>query len=210
MAQCNQSDLYESLGFCPGQESYPGIQGKVFFIPKRSIVSWPTLPSFDDLQAGDPVTLLAKYNGNFVLAADKKWRSLDVVMDESPVSSEAQGEKPSKSFLNKATLKLYSAEEDATAFLRLLNNDDLVFIIQQKNNKARVIGSKMFATSVKSSQELGATATDKAGTTLEIEATDKCPAPFYSGIIETEDGDISGLTGEAYEEPDTTTQTGNE
>jgi hypothetical protein len=193
--------MYESLNFCPGQESFPGIQGVVYFLPKRSIVSWPKLPSLNDLKDGDSVEKIAKYEGSFVLAADKKWRKMDVVMEESPVSSESQGEIPSKSFINKATIKLYSAEEDATAFIRMANSDDLVFVVFQKNGKSRVIGSKMFTTSVKPTQELGSTATDKAGTTLEIEATDKCPAPFYVGKIEAEDGDIDGATGDAWVEP---------
>lgn len=203
MSKCNQADMYESLTFCPGQESFPGIQGVVYFVPKRSIVSWPKLPSLADLADGDSVERIAKYEGSFVLAADKKWRKMDVVMEESPVSSESQGEIPSKSFVNKATIKLYSAEEDATAFIRMANSDDMVFIVFQKNGKARVVGSKMFTTSVKPKQELGSTATDKAGTTLEIEATDKCPAPFYVGKIEAEDGDIDGATGDAWIEPET-------
>lgn len=202
---CNQQDLYESLNYCAGQESFPGIQGKIYFIPKRSIVNWPKLPSVNDLATSDSIERIAIYEGNFVLAADKKFREMDVVMEESPVSCESQGETPSKSFLNKATIKLYSTEEDATAFARMANNDDLVFIILQKNGKARVIGSKMFPTSIRPKQDLGATATDKAGSILEIEATDKCPAPFYVGKIELEDGDIDGATGEAWVEPENPT-----
>lgn len=200
MATCNQVDLYESLNFCPGQEMFPGIQGKVYFIPKRSIVTWPTLPTVNDLQSSDSVDKIAKYQGNFVLASDKVWRSLDVVMEESTISSESQGEIPSKTFLNKATIKLYSVEEDATALVRMANADELVFLVQQKNGKFRVIGNKWFTTVIKPKQELGAAVTDKAGTTLEIEATDKCPAPFYAGTIETADGEIDGATGEATAE----------
>ena len=53
----------------------------------------------------------------------------------------------------------------------------------------------MFNTDVKPKLALGEGTTGEAGTTLEIEVTDLSPAPFYPGIIETEDGDISGADG---------------
>ena len=39
-------------------------------------------------------------------------------------------------------------------------------------------------------QDLGQGATGTTGTTINVEASDECPAPFYEGIITTEDGDI--------------------
>ena len=39
-------------------------------------------------------------------------------------------------------------------------------------------------------QDLGQGATGTTSTTINIEATDEVPAPFYVGTLETEDGDI--------------------
>jgi hypothetical protein len=134
---------------------------------------------------------MAIYTGAFTLAAGKKWQKLYVLVDKSPVTSATQGSKPSKTFLNSATFLHPGVEEEATAFCRIANNDDYVFIIQTKPGKYRVIGNDMYPTETNPSQALGAAATEDMGTTLETSVTDVSPAPFYSGIIETVDGDIN-------------------
>ena len=83
--------------------------------------------------------------------------------------------------------------------LKLYEKNDLVFLVQQRNGKFRVLGSQEFETLVKPTTALGQGVTGTAGTTLEIEATDVCPAPFYPGKIETEDGDIKGSDGSAWD-----------
>lgn len=58
----------------------------------------------------------------------------------------------------------------------------------------------MFSTNVKPTQESGAKETDASGTTLNIEVTDVVPAPFYKGLIPTDEGDIDASTGELAEQ----------
>lgn len=188
-----QKAFYQSVDWCTGQTKLPGIKPKVFFIPKADIVQWPTLPEVSETTAS--LGELATLTGDFVLAADAKWKFLKCIADKSPVSTENQGEVPCKSFLNKATIFLPSTAEDATGFCRMANNDDLVFLVQQKNGKFRLIGNDMIETNVAPAQNLGENATGESGTTLEISVTDICPSPFYTGKIETEDGDISGADG---------------
>lgn len=196
---CESADLYSSLGWCKGKTVLPGIRTRVYFTKKSNISKWPVLP--DTVAEGKTMGALATYSGAFVLVADKKWMHLDVLTAESPVTSESQGDIPSRTFLNKVTLKHAGVEEEATGFARQANADDLVYLVQQRNGKFRVIGDEMYDTDTKPSQELGAGNTDKAGTTLAVEVTDVCPSPFYPGVIETEDGDISGLDGGAWVEP---------
>lgn len=198
---CDEKDMYQSLNWCSGKPVFPGIRGKAYFIPKGSIVKWPTLPT--EIAEGGSLKDLAVYKGDFVLAADTKWHDLDIITKESPVTSEAQGELPCVTSLNKVTFKYPSVEEEATAFARQANNDDLVYLFQQKNGKFRVVGNEMFPTTTKVKQENGAAETDKAGTTIEVEVTDVCPAPFYVGKIETQAGDISGVDGSTSGQPKT-------
>ncbi|MDC7147565.1 MULTISPECIES: hypothetical protein [Bacteroides] len=195
--KCENSSLYESLEWCDGRTTLPGIRQRVYFIPKSEIVEWPKLPSIKEAKA---MGELATYQGNFVLAADKKWRSLDALDAKSNVTSESQGEKPSRTSLNKSTLKHAGTDEEATGFARQANIDNLVYLVQQRNKKFRVLGSDEFDVDTKASQALGEGYNGEAGTTLEVEATDVCPAPFYPGKIETEDGDISGADGSAWED----------
>lgn len=195
MTECVSNDLYKSLGFCQGKPVLPGIRRRVYYQKKSNIAKWPKLPELD--AEGATMEKIATYEGDFILAADKKWLSLDVLTAKSDVSSEAQGEKPSVTVLNKANLLHSGTDEAATGFCRMALNDDLVFLSQQRNGKFRVIGNEAFETTVKPSQTTGQGDTGESGTTLEVSVTDVCPAPFYAGKIETEDGTISGADGSA-------------
>ena len=62
---------------------------------------------------------IATYKDDFGLAADSKWRSIDLVDTASNFTSASQGEDPSKTFLNSTTLKYAGTNEDATGFARL-------------------------------------------------------------------------------------------
>lgn len=178
--------LIESLEWCHGEPKLPGIRQGVFFIPKKDIAKWPILKK-KGVNPSDDVT----YEGDFVLRAEKKWGRIDVIVDKSPVTSEPQGEVPSVTTLNKATFKHPDVGMAATSFVRKANNTDLVFLIQDKLGRFRVLGNEMFNTITKASSSLGGAVTDESGTTIEVEVTDLCPAPFYVGQIETEEGIIN-------------------
>lgn len=175
-----------------GQTILPGIRRKIYAIAKRNIVKWPTRPDMKD--AAD-MSKLAAYEGNFVLAADCTWLAVDLIPDKGNLECESQGEKPSRTFLNKITVTHPTVEEEATGFAAQANCDELVYLVQQRNGKFRVLGSEMFDTDTKPKQSLGEGVTGESGTQLEISATDFSPAPFYPGDIVTEDGTISGATG---------------
>lgn len=204
---CSNRSLYEGLPWCQGSPVLPGIRGRVYYIAKRDIVKWPTLPtSYDPSKTPTAETMgrLATFEGNFVLAADKKWLVLDVVDKSSSLSSEAQGEQPCITSLNKATFVHPGTKQAITAFCKQANCDDIVYIVFEKTGEARVLGNDMYQTTTKAQQNSGSSPTDNAGTTVEVEVTDLCPAPFYPGKIETEEGDISGADGKEWD----ATQTG--
>ena len=130
------------------------------------------------------------YYGSFVLVADATWKYIDILPDKSQVTSEAQGEVPSQTQLNKLTAVHPAVGEEASAASAYLNNNDNVFIIEDMKGKYRVIGSDMWNTKTTVAQDLGQGATGTTSTTINAEATDVVPAPFYEGTIETEDGTI--------------------
>lgn len=70
---CPAGAPYDSLRFCQGQRVIPGIRNKVYYIAKRDIVKWPTLP---DVSATDTtLKTAAVYVGDFTLAASKSGRA---------------------------------------------------------------------------------------------------------------------------------------
>lgn len=175
----------KSLKWQEGTRVLPGIMERIYYVRKEDIVNWPLYDK-------------GKYNGSFVLAEGVKFQFMDIKMGKSPVSAEPQGEKPSKTFLSKATFVHPGTEEDATEFCEAANNDDYLYIVQTKTGKLRVIGHQIFRTDTKPSIALGAEVTDESGTTLEVSCTTEAPLPFYTGGIPTAEGTVNfNLTNDA-------------
>lgn len=179
---------YNDLDWCDGTLQIPGIRPKVYAISKRNIATWPVLPSVSATVMG----ALATYTGSFALVGTEKWMEVGVLVDKSPVNSVSQGGKPSKTALNTGVFMHPGVEEEATGFVRQANNDDLVYLFQQKNGKFRVLGNAMFQSETDFEQMLGGTVTDEMGTKITVKVSDVCPAPFYTGAIATTDGIING------------------
>lgn len=190
------SSLYKSFQYCNGQVSLPGCRARVYFIPKRDIVKWPKLKMTD----ATDMKSVAQYDGNFVLAADKNFKYIDLVDGENEPKSEQVGAFGSFHFNNTATLVIPGTEEEQTGLITLLNNENTVFIVQQRNGKARIFGSEAFNAQIKPSQNWGKGTSDSNNSTLEITAEDMAPAPFYPGDIVCEGGvTYSGADGSLKE-----------
>ena len=54
----------------------------------------------------------------------------------------------------------------------------------------RIVGSERWQTNCKVGQDNGQGPTGATSTTIEVEATDEIPSPFYTGTLDTEDGTI--------------------
>lgn len=190
---CASTALYESLMHCKGATVLPGLRPHIFYIPKRDIVTFPTPPN--TVPSGGTMGDLATISEDFVLAADAKWKKIDIVASASNVNSESQGEAPSKTFNNTGVFKYPGNNAEAAAFCRQANADDLVYLWPQRDGQYRVLGNPMFETNTAPAQESGSSETDASGTTINVAVTDIMPSPFYTGKIETEDGNISGADG---------------
>lgn len=176
---------FDNLDWVDGQKSVPGIFPELYFIPKSQISKWPSLPAAP-VSAAQEVT----YQGDFALAALATWKKVNCIDVKSQPQAEPQGEVRCKSYNNKLTVVISLTEEKATAFCKLANNTDLVWIFREKDSgKYRVAGSEMFSTETKASMNIGSTPTGERGVTIEVSASDNIPFPFYAGAIVTSDGD---------------------
>lgn len=190
---CASTALYESLVHCKGTTVLPGLRPHIFYIPKSDIVTFPTPPN--TVPSGGTMGALATISEDFVLKADAKWKKIDIVASASNVNSESQGEAPSKTFNNTGAFRYPGNNAEAAAFCRQANADDIVYLWPQRDGQYRVLGNSMFETNTTPAQESGSAETDASGTTINVAVTDIMPSPFYTGKIETEDGDISGADG---------------
>lgn len=198
--KCTNIGLYESLTYCKGETILPGVRPKIYAIAKRDIVTWPTLPAVGSEEAAT-ADQLSSYKGNFTLASDKKWVEIEVLDNTGEITWETQGDKPCRTFLNKFTINHPRIDESAAAFQRQALSDDMVYLVQQRDGKFRVLGNEMFETDTKPKGSSGkeATSAGDMGSQFEIEVTDVAPAPFYPGEIETAEGKISGANGSVIE-----------
>jgi hypothetical protein len=179
------SNLQKSLAWCQGTPELPGIRRRIYYISKGQIVKWPSLPRDAKGRATSSVL-----SGDFELKADAKWLYIDILPDKSQLTSEAQGELPSQTQLNKLTAVHPGVGEEASAAAAYINNNDNVFVIQDMKDNYRVVGSEKWLTKSTVAQDLGQGATGTTSTTINAEATDEVPAPFYVGTLATEDGDV--------------------
>lgn len=177
------SSVQRSLAWCQGKPELPGVKRRIYYISKYDILQWPTLQH----DANGRLTS-ATYIGNFVLRADAKWKFIDIISDKSQLTSEAQGEYPSQTQLNKLVAVHPGVDQEASAAAAYLNNNDNVFLVEDMRGAVRVVGSDKWPTKTSVAQDLGQGATGTTSTTINVEATDECPAPFYSGSIDTDDG----------------------
>ena len=190
---CSASALYKSLEYCKGKTILPGVRTRLYYIAKRHIVGWPTLAD----KATTDMSELAAYDGDFTLEADHYWQFIDLIDNKGKVESESQGDKPARTFLNKFSAMHPETDEEATGFCRQANADDFVYLVQLRNGKFRMLGNEAFSTDTKPKQDSGEGVTGDFGTTLNIEVTDVCPAPYYKGKIQLDASTyIDAATGE--------------
>jgi hypothetical protein len=183
MAEC--LNIQQSLGWCQGTPELPGVKRRVYYLAKSEIVEWPALSR----DANGRITS-AQYSGNFTLKADSKWKYIDILPDKSQLTSEPQGELPSQTQLNKLVAVHPGVGLRASAAAAYINNYDNVFLVEDMKGFFRVVGCDKWQTKSTVNQDLGQGPTGSTSTTINVEATDECPAPFYLGMIETEEGDI--------------------
>ena len=179
------TSIQKSLGWCQGTPELPGVKRRIYYLNKGQIVGYPSLPR-DSM--GRPTS--AVLSGSFTLAADASWHHIDILPDKSQLTSEAQGELPSQTQLNKLTALHPGVGEEASAAAAYINNTDNVFIVEDMKGNFRVLGNDKWSTKATVAQDLGQGATGTTSTTISVEATDEVPAPFYVGILDTEEGEI--------------------
>ncbi len=172
------STIQKSLAWCQGRPQYAGIRRRLYFVDRRDIVQWPTLPRDANGRVQD-----ATYEGVFILAADKEWQYIDIVPDRSQLTSETQGEYPAVVQMNRLVAVHPGIEEEATELAALMNQAECVFVVEDMNGDMRVVGHQHYPVKVTVAQDVGQWAGSAPSTTITVEAADDVPAPVYNGLF---------------------------
>ena len=199
MGDCTSKSLYDSIEACPGQKTLPGIRRRLFYILKSWIAAFPTLSDAD--ANGATMEKLAQLVGDFTLVADKFWKFIDLKDEASNVTFESVGEDGSKLFNNQANAIVTGMKDAVKGFARQVNNDDLVYLYQQRDGTFCLLGNEMFKTHTSPSGDTASEATGAITTTFAIQVYDECPVPTYKGkimldethYIDAEDGQTKTL-----------------
>ena len=194
----NCSPLQKSLAWCMGTPELPGIRKRIYYISKDQIAEWPTYIR----DVNNRRMKKAAYRGDFVLVADAKWKYIDIIPEKSQLTSEPQGELPSQTQLNKLVAVFPGVSPEASAAACYLNNSDNVFLVEDMKGFFRVVGCRKWFTKTTVSQDNGQGPTGNTSTTINVEAPDEVPSPFYMGNIETEDGDVQGEMFDDSDDPE--------
>jgi len=178
---CDTKSLYESVEACPGKKTMPGIRRRLYFVPKSSIVKYPTLPNPGD----ENITMaaLAQLKGDFTLGAGEYFRFIDLKDEASNVTYTSEGEDGSKVYNNQANAIVTGMEDAIKGFARQAHDDDLLYIYQDRSGKFCVLGNEAFKTHTTPNGDTGAEATGTISSTFAIQVYDECPVPTYVGKI---------------------------
>ena len=156
----------------------PGLRRVICYTHKSNIVKWPVLPKDEH---GVPTSSVLE--GSFELRSDVYWKRIVLVVNNSGITSEPQGEVPNQTQLNKLSALHPGVNEEASMLSAYVNNSDIVYLVQTAEGKWRCLGNEMYPTKSTVKQDNGQGPSGSAGTTLEAEATDIIPSPFYEGEI---------------------------
>lgn len=177
--------LQDSLNWCEGRPEYPGIRRRVYYTAKNNILAYPKVP-VDSL--GRPTSGVLE--GDFQLKEGTYFYYIDIVPERSQATSESQGEYPSQTSLNKGTFVHPGVGEEASMLSAYCHNSNNIYVYEDIDGRAHVIGCEQWPVKSTVNMDHGQGASGTAGTTLEVEATDKLALPRYVGKLTTKEGEV--------------------
>ncbi len=187
--------LQESIGWCEGTPEPAGIRRRAYYISMADCLNHPKIPVDED---GRPTSSIL--TGQFVLAADKTFKYLDFLPEKSQFQSDPQGDYPNQTQLDKLTMVHPGVGPEATNACVYINNTRCFFLFQDKKGRWRLVGNPDFESKNTVAQDLGQGVTGSTSTTIAVEASNLVSAPFFNGVILTEEGEIN-ITDDEQTEP---------
>lgn len=184
------TSILKGMPFCEGKPVKPGVRRRAFIVAKSDVAKFPTMERDELGRATSSI-----YKGNFLLVEGKKFLVIDHLSDKAEVKSDPQGEFPSQTFNNQATLVHPDVGPEATAAITPFLSTECIVIVEDMYGRYRVFGGEDYGARIAPAQALGQGATGTTATTLTITASDEISMPFYEGEIPTDDGTINEADG---------------
>jgi hypothetical protein len=161
-----------------GESTRPGFAVTIYAVCPCDIDVFPARKT--TTAVGDSITL----DGNIVLKTDKKWATITAISDTVGLIENGVGVTGSKSIQSEfpfKVLKSIAADEWVDKHL----NGCFVFLIQNKEGKIRVIGSKDIPATIETTVgSNGLVLSDEKNWALTVIDKTGRVAPYYEGTID--------------------------
>ena len=164
---------------CP--ENIPGYESTLYIVPACDIDTFPARTAYSSASPGASVTITA----DIVLATNKKFLTIPIIIDSGSTMSTAQGNPGSKGFRNDANFEIQGNTAERLAWSEQVLNGCYVAILKDKMGRMRVIGTKD-SPAIFETIEHGNSAEDSKATYLLYDTIGKI-APIYEGDIDLDD-----------------------
>lgn len=162
-----------------GQDNSGGLQQEFYFAKLSDIATFPT-----PIDAPTTPTEKMTISSDFVMKSGKNFHKGYMTWGRGGVSWTLQGPMDGKSFRHNFEFYKPGADEESLSFLSLAKNENLVFIMKDKDGKFRVVGSEGIPAKMDSSEGgTGQTGEDDKGDTITFVSEGANPPYFYSGTI---------------------------
>lgn len=170
-------DIADLTGQC-GIRTIPGYKTKLYAVCACDIETFPGYLTTTGV--GDSITL----DGDIVLKTDKKWAQLDTISETGKVTETEVGVIGSQVFQSQFEFKLPKTLA-SDEWLDANPNACMVFLIEDKDGKQRVLGNdKVPTTRTAAVGTNGPGLTDEKSWAITIMDNTGRIAPYYTGVID--------------------------
>ena len=186
MSKNSCSILQQSLDWCEGTPEPAGIRRTAYYTALSNLAKVPRVPVDSN---GRPTSSILE--GEFVMVGDAVFHKIVFLPEKSTFTSEAQGEYPSQTQLDKLTLLHPGVGPEAVNAMVSITNTKNAFLFQDRKGRWRMVGHPDYDDMKNSvAQDLGQGSAGSTSTTISVEAPNIVSAPFFSGTIMTDEGEV--------------------
>lgn len=155
---------------------------EVYFLPAAHATGVPGLPVVDPSLG---LAELATLTGEFTLVADKFWKRIPLLVDQSEVKQESVGSKGQSRYKSTFEFLIGGTDAQKLGFGRVILNTPGYYAVKQRSGQVVIVGSANSpAWTMSGSVTFGKGAEDVVGGTYTVESNSI--AALFTGVIATE------------------------
>ena len=174
---CFDNVPHESLDACPNDEVSGGISTRVFYAPTAFLDKCVLPANTGELGKANTIE-----DGNFTLLTDKKWKGIDVQIDERELKTTLVGNAGNKKAKIEFEFKIPRFNAEPLDFISRYKNVPMTFVVPDAQGTLWVIGTKINGAFMDTAEATtGKKAEDDSGITLKLICNSKLYK--YAGVI---------------------------